>query len=520
MAPLTTIVPGVLPGSKGPLKYEAVDIQNAVQLWDDVPIVVYHPTHLGMHVSAQHEGVLAKSGIGFLRNSKFADKLQHEGWFDIENTKRVDVRVYDSLIANKPMELSTGLFTDNVDGFARNHRPDHLAVLPDQVGACSIKDGCGVLVNKGVWTRLREFVVNALGGGNHGIAKLSAHAEELAAIAEAEGTPEAYKAAAQAYADCAEESAKPTATGGKADYTASGAFKVKSASLSKLAANCGGPGGTPGPCKEAQDASRAANGATSRADKMSAAAKSTLEHKDSANAHYDAANSHKMAAAHHEPGAEQDKHVAIAKEHMARGDSHYRQSKGLSANEGTTMTKAEKVAHLTANCECWKGEEKVLNEMKEPQIDALYAANAAQPAALKKAAEDKKNKAGADEEDDDEDDSELEVNFLAKPREERFTPEELETWDVATGIARNEKKKLVEKLVANVKDATRKTELTAKFEKMRIPELQDFVSLLPPAKAPSPSYVGNAGAGDVARPAIDASQDLLDLPVTNWGTAK
>ena len=58
------------------------------------------------------------------------------------------------------MELSTGLFTDNdetagvspkgrnYEAVARNHRPDHMAVLPDQVGACSINDGCGVLVNE------------------------------------------------------------------------------------------------------------------------------------------------------------------------------------------------------------------------------------------------------------------------------------------------------------------------------------------------------------------------------------
>jgi hypothetical protein len=30
---------------------------------------------------------------------------------------------------------------------ARNYRPDHLAVLPDQRGACSLTDGCGVMVN-------------------------------------------------------------------------------------------------------------------------------------------------------------------------------------------------------------------------------------------------------------------------------------------------------------------------------------------------------------------------------------
>lgn len=64
----------------------------------------------------------------------------------------------DALEAGRPMELSTGLFTQNepapagatfngrpYDYVARNYRPDHLAVLPDQIGACSLADGCGVL---------------------------------------------------------------------------------------------------------------------------------------------------------------------------------------------------------------------------------------------------------------------------------------------------------------------------------------------------------------------------------------
>ena len=39
---------------------------------------------------------------------------------------------------------------------AKNYRPDHLAVLPDNSGACSISDGCGVLVNQRNGKRLRK----------------------------------------------------------------------------------------------------------------------------------------------------------------------------------------------------------------------------------------------------------------------------------------------------------------------------------------------------------------------------
>jgi hypothetical protein len=55
----------------------------------------------------------------------------------------------------KTIEVSTGLFTDdeiksgkwNSEEYlaiARNYRPDHLALLPAAVGACSAEDGCGM----------------------------------------------------------------------------------------------------------------------------------------------------------------------------------------------------------------------------------------------------------------------------------------------------------------------------------------------------------------------------------------
>ena len=57
--------------------------------------------------------------------------------------------------------MSTGLYVDRdetpgtcpksgrpYDAVARNYRPDHLAILPDQRGACSNEDGCGIVMNE------------------------------------------------------------------------------------------------------------------------------------------------------------------------------------------------------------------------------------------------------------------------------------------------------------------------------------------------------------------------------------
>jgi hypothetical protein len=167
VAPASLIVPGILNGSKGALLYPPEEVRNNYTSWNHTPLVAYHPTLNGEHVSARDPDILDKQGIGVFLKANIAGtngstgKLVGECWFDVEATKRVDNRIYKNLIAGIPIELSTGLFTDNeraplnanwkgkpYDYIARNYRPDHVAILPDQVGACSINDGCGVMVNK------------------------------------------------------------------------------------------------------------------------------------------------------------------------------------------------------------------------------------------------------------------------------------------------------------------------------------------------------------------------------------
>lgn len=163
VAPLSLIVPGVLNGSDGPIFYSKDENAKCVPAWDGMPLVVYHPVVNGKNVSANHPGIIQKSGIGIVKNPKLSKtgSLIAQGWFDEKKCKVVDNRVYAALVSNRPIELSTGLFIDkepaplgsNHNGrfyshIAKNYVPDHLAILPDQVGACSLNDGCGVLVNK------------------------------------------------------------------------------------------------------------------------------------------------------------------------------------------------------------------------------------------------------------------------------------------------------------------------------------------------------------------------------------
>jgi hypothetical protein len=154
VAPATLIVPGVLNGSQGPLLYPEEELQLNPVAWDDLPIIVYHPAN---NTSGRKTDVLDRQGIGRIYNARYSGGLKADLWFEEDRVMAVDPRVYDALLNGTSIELSTGLGVDQENApegsvhngveytaVARNYRPDHLAILPDQVGACSLKDGCGV----------------------------------------------------------------------------------------------------------------------------------------------------------------------------------------------------------------------------------------------------------------------------------------------------------------------------------------------------------------------------------------
>lgn len=236
VAPLTLIVPGVLSGSKGALYYPPEEIVKNHDAWNHIPLVVYHPTDplTNAHLSARDPAVLDRQGIGILLNVKANGKLTAEGWFDVESTRRIDNRVYEALVKGTPIELSTGLYTENevapeganhkgrpYDFIARNYRPDHLAILPDQIGACSIKDGCGVLVNEEATALLVNYNENhdeqgrfaeAGGGGKSMEQKAKEHVAEHAhkyTAAQHASMAVAHEAAAKLSAKAAKKEAKP-----------------------------------------------------------------------------------------------------------------------------------------------------------------------------------------------------------------------------------------------------------------------------------------------------------------------
>ena len=160
VAPMVMLTEGVHSGSKGPLFYPAVELSKTPAIWNHKPVVVYHPQANGQLISACDPAVLSSSKVGVIMNTKFeGGKLKAEAWMEESRIKDVDDRILKALDSGDPMELSTGLFSDDEDcegtwneeeytHIARNYRPDHLALLPDKKGACSIADGAGLMVNE------------------------------------------------------------------------------------------------------------------------------------------------------------------------------------------------------------------------------------------------------------------------------------------------------------------------------------------------------------------------------------
>lgn len=157
VAPMIMILEGVHEGSQGPVYYPAEELAKTAQVWNMKPVVLYHPQANGIGISACDPDVISNRGLGVIMNTKFEDgKLKAEAWLEVDRCNKIDERIMEAIENNNIMELSTGLYAeaDGVEGIwneeayistVMNFKPDHLALLPDLEGACSVEDGAGFL---------------------------------------------------------------------------------------------------------------------------------------------------------------------------------------------------------------------------------------------------------------------------------------------------------------------------------------------------------------------------------------
>jgi hypothetical protein len=162
IVPVIMMKEGVHSGSHGPILHLAEELGKFPGAWDGIPVSIQHPQEDGMHVSANQPHILDEFVVGRVFNTMMdGQKLKAEAWLDPVVLKNISPEAMEYIMHGKPLDVSVGVFTDEdmragewngekYEAVARNHRPDHLALLPVNAdgtggtGACSWSDGCGV----------------------------------------------------------------------------------------------------------------------------------------------------------------------------------------------------------------------------------------------------------------------------------------------------------------------------------------------------------------------------------------
>ena len=157
VAPLIMINEGV----HNRLFYPGAQLAKSAPAWNGRTVTVYHPTNLdGNRVPVGDPRTIEQFGTGTLFNSEYVEdghKLRAEVWLNKAKAEATEAGrdVLAKLAKNEMIEVSTGLFleedavkgvwneTDEYDATVINYSPDHLALLPNTKGACSIDDGAG-----------------------------------------------------------------------------------------------------------------------------------------------------------------------------------------------------------------------------------------------------------------------------------------------------------------------------------------------------------------------------------------
>ncbi len=159
IVPVVMMVEGVHSGSRGPILYITSELEQSASSWNGFPVIVNHPTdENGNYVSvvdASQEQI-----VGTIQNSHMdGSKLKADLRIDIASLGNMSQETLESIRNQSPLDVSIGVFTDDEEvsgefnnitynAIAHNLTPDHLALLPGAVGACSFDAGCGIRTNK------------------------------------------------------------------------------------------------------------------------------------------------------------------------------------------------------------------------------------------------------------------------------------------------------------------------------------------------------------------------------------
>lgn len=487
VAPATLIVPGVLHGSRGPLYYPPDEISKNVDAWNGKPLLLDHPVNAP---SAESEGVWEKQGLGKIKNARVSGgKLQADLWFDAELTAKHSPEVLNAVKRGHKIELSTGLGTRNEPALdnshfngtrythvARDYQPDHLAILPDKQGACSLPDGCGVNNSRGRLGRFVDWLTNntviKCGDTGRFLPKGAGTGKGPVHAAAKEG-----HSGKKEEPELEEPMAKPAT-----ENLEFASDEERKAAFAALTAN---------------EASKRAVAATKAAQK----ANSVAAHNAAAKAHNDAAEEEKKK--------EEEEDEEVAENHRKFAAFHTAAAKRVSNAE-----RAKNLHILTSNCKC---------------DDDRAAFNSLSDAALARLAKNAKACNEEEEEEEEEDEEEEKPPFIKNKRVgvkewlKMAPPEGRAAWNRMMRKEREERERIINALVANVHSDERKERLLNKYNGMQTDELEDILESMPTTNRRGgafdddtdilPSYLGAGGHGGISHNVDNASDDVL-IPLT------
>ena len=160
VVPVVLITEGVFKGSRGPVLYTKEELARSAESWNGKPVVIYHPSmEHGNGGYAANPRVYSNQKVGTLFHARWHNNaLKADAWINCERVRKLDERVWNAIVKRKVMEVSTGLSFPLIpeEGMwegrayelvATNIAPDHIAILPDRRGACSVADGAGLCRN-------------------------------------------------------------------------------------------------------------------------------------------------------------------------------------------------------------------------------------------------------------------------------------------------------------------------------------------------------------------------------------
>lgn len=134
------------------------EAKASIPSWNGTPLTLNHPTQNGAGTTANSPEMHEKTVLGRVFNAEWeSGAVQGEAWFNIPKIRDMGGMAENALervLNGDSVEVSTGyraskLPSGEYDGETRNAvqgnlKPDHLAVLPNQQGKCSVEAGCGV----------------------------------------------------------------------------------------------------------------------------------------------------------------------------------------------------------------------------------------------------------------------------------------------------------------------------------------------------------------------------------------